>query len=76
MFDGTELWWSNFRSPRTAAYAALRGLFSHRRSQLFWSAPKLLKGLERETGFEPATSSLGNRLYFENEEEPRLIRLS
>ncbi len=31
-----------------------------RNESLFWIAPKLLNGLERETGLEPATSSLGS----------------
>ncbi len=35
-------------------------IWNKRNKLLFWKAPKLLKGLERETGLEPVTSSLGS----------------
>jgi hypothetical protein len=36
--------------------------------------PKLLKKMERETGFEPATSSLGKQQYVANREQLRQLR--
>jgi len=49
MFVGTEVWWSTFGPPRTAAYAAFRGLLLHCRLYhfLFNSLNTLFGTIER-----------------------------
>ena len=48
--------------------------WNKRNEMLFWKASKSLKGLERETGLEPATSSLGNYPSIDNREHMRQWR--
>jgi hypothetical protein len=38
--------------------------------------PQVIENMERETGIEPATSSLGNRVSFVNKEQMRPWRPS
>ena len=41
-----------------------------------WIFPKLLKSLERETGVEPATSSLGKRSNFVSRSVPSFLSIT
>src|ERR1035437_1347983 len=44
------------------------------RQELIWRGLQVIEKMERETGFEPATSSLGSKTAFESRELRRLRR--